>query len=1328
MPEEKLRALYDATSQQFDLGDFDAFREKMQDPQKQEAFYKAVSPSFDLGDFGAFQQKIALSPTLSDQPASNPGLLQALGQRAVQPNFLTELGQNQNTALANPAMQILGGVLNLFGAGQSALSSLLTPEGGGDLSVNQAIAQGLKPSTTEELKSRPEDFSEELPAIDIAKFKDAPGFQKVLGDGNFPAAIKMISSLPEELQGDATKLAREAQNLSFAFGDGSTPEDLAAANNFIRDVLLDPANVVGIGLLKSLAGKISGKVAEKTLKVLKSADSAGAAKILDDAPEEVAPELERIFSANGIDVTERAKAIDEQLADRSRVEISDQDEAVLQSPAGQAKLKERLQNEEGLNQNLDSEKSALESRESPQIEVVPKTDKPLNDALQTDDSAESLVAANKNSDAVEGESVKLAGFDLPPATKTKIAESAEKIPAKVKEKTTRFREALQDSQIRLKQLQESPGVTVKEGANPYQAETLFHGRVGGRLEKVQETVKAIDKSIVDTSKRLKINDEELLDKVNRFLVARHAPERNAALGDGAAGMTTANARKLLSDLKKDKNFKDIEAISRQVSDLNKQTLDILRDGHLIDDGTYNLLRKKYKNHVPLNRIIEGDEDIIEPLVGAKGFTNASSGIKRAKGSDLEIDDILTNATANLREAITRSEKNRVGLNALNFVRNNPNLPGFQIQKMPVIGKRTDGTPILKFSNDPRIITVRENGKAVQIKIKDPRLATAIAGTNVNRGIQGDPIFSKVAAVTRFMSSVATRFNPEFFATNILRDVQEMSAFIASQKEFSGVAALKQAKDALSPHKAMRDIHDSFKGKNTKGAKLYEQMVEDGGTTGGLGLSTRKELEIDIDKIRKLNRSKPRQAAQTVIEKIDNLNTLFEDATRLTVYKSALDNGLSRTRAAELAKEATINFNRKGTSTPFVNGLYMFSNASIQGSQKMLKALKNPKVAAGVALSVGVPTVMFNQLNDAIDPDWREKVRPYDRISGLPIVLSSDDKDGIKYITIPVSWGLKPIKVAFDQAYDAAAGRDVGSKAEVSGRITAALIESYNPVGGGDLIQSAIPTIFDIPMDIARNKGWHGGSIRPENPYLPGLPEHMKYWKSFKKKPQAPALIAVTREAHETLPFVNISPQDLDYAIQQMGGGPLRITSKLADVGQSLLQVRTPDINSVPVVSRFVKHLDAERIEKSAPFRKMESGAFKAAAEQSAIEKMERGNLAEEYLERIKAAKTPKEKREIGKELFNRDQGAYRSLRRRIADDKRGLDYFESQLSTLEPAQKAEFIASEIKRLGEDEKQKLLDGYIEKKIIRKNDLQFLKENGIEINIRESIKRLRKARKK
>jgi hypothetical protein len=54
---------------------------------------------------------------------------------------------------------------------------------------------------------------------------------------------------------------------------------------------------------------------------------------------------------------------------------------------------------------------------------------------------------------------------------------------------------------------------------------------------------------------------------------------------------------------------------------------------------------------------------------------------------------------------------------------------------------------------------------------------------------------------------------------------------------------------------------------------------------------------------------------------------------LSVYKTAIDNGLSKQRAASIAKNISVNFNRKGQCGQQAEALRAFFNAAMQGTAK-----------------------------------------------------------------------------------------------------------------------------------------------------------------------------------------------------------------------------------------------------------------------------------------------------------------------------------------------------------------------------------------------------------
>jgi hypothetical protein len=372
----------------------------------------------------------------------------------------------------------------------------------------------------------------------------------------------------------------------------------------------------------------------------------------------------------------------------------------------------------------------------------------------------------------------------------------------------------------------------------------------------------------------------------------------------------------------------------------------------------------------------------------------------------------------------------------------------------------------------------------------------------------------------------------------------------------------------------RAISDFLFNKDTPGARLYRQMRLDGGTTGGLGLSTRANVELNIESIRKLSKSKPRAAAVKMVQLVDNWNVLFEDSTRLSVYRTALQRGLSRKQAGFLAKEASINFNKKGTAGPIINGLYMFSNASIQGTTKMLRALKNPKVATAVIGTLSTAIYAANEWNDNIDPNWRDKVTKFDRASNFVIMLPSDDGDA-NYITIPMSWGLKPIKVGLEYIHDLSKGH--GNLGDAVVGLSTAVLESYNPLAGDeDIVKTLTPTLLKVPIEISSNRAWYGNRIKPD--YDPNIPASAQYFPSLADTTTGRIAISITEGISEaTKNAIEISPADAVYAFNQYIGGAGRSVTKLVNTVESIGRNESPAMREIPVLSRFLKDRPEDRV-------------------------------------------------------------------------------------------------------------------------------------------------------
>ena len=72
--------------------------------------------------------------------------------------------------------------------------------------------------------------------------------------------------------------------------------------------------------------------------------------------------------------------------------------------------------------------------------------------------------------------------------------------------------------------------------------------------------------------------------------------------------------------------------------------------------------------------------------------------------------------------------------------------------------------------------------------------------------------------------------------------------------------------------------------------------------------------------------------------LSDYNLAMENAVRLSAYKVGLEQGMSKQQAASLAKNLTVNFNRKGQVGQQAGAIYAFFNASMQGSARIGQTL------------------------------------------------------------------------------------------------------------------------------------------------------------------------------------------------------------------------------------------------------------------------------------------------------------------------------------------------------------------------------------------------------
>lgn len=225
--------------------------------------------------------------------------------------------------------------------------------------------------------------------------------------------------------------------------------------------------------------------------------------------------------------------------------------------------------------------------------------------------------------------------------------------------------------------------------------------------------------------------------------------------------------------------------------------------------------------------------------------------------------------------------------------------------------------------------------------------------------------------------------------------------------------------------------------------------------------------------------------------------------------------------------------------------------------------------------IGFMGVGFIQslINRMIGDDEEEEINHYEKIpqhirDSHWIFMIPGGKG--KYVKINMPYGLNVPIVAGKLLEETTRGETPVH--EAVGRFAGAVSDGFNPLGTGSVMQFLSPTITDPIVQIAENKTFFGGPLKPEqDQYQGAIPESELYFDSVRPMSKATTqwFNRMTGGSDEVSGFVDISPEMLDYLIDFMGKGSGRFMSNVAATTTSLAQAKVPDMKHVPFVRKVV---------------------------------------------------------------------------------------------------------------------------------------------------------------
>jgi len=792
--------------------------------------------------------------------------------------------------------------------------------------------------------------------------------------------------------------------------------------------------------------------------------------------------------------------------------------------------------------------------------------------------------------------------------------------------------ALQDKNIDLKRVTESikkAGTDIADRWNAYLQEELYHGRTAKRT---QDFIKNDLEPLIED---MRMRGVEMAD-FEEYLWARHAEERNIQIAkvnpdmqDGGSGMSTQDARDYLANLS-DINRTKFKALAARVDLINTKSRQVLVDYGLESTETIAAWEGAYKNYVPLMR-----EDM-ETGFGSgtgQGFSVKGNASKRATGSKRAVVDIIANIAQQHERNIIRGEKNRVSTALIGLATLNPNDEFWQVGSPPKIKSISKTTGFVQELTDPNyknrdnVIVARivdrfgkiQERSVVFNEFDERAMRMSKSLKNLDQDQVGE-VLGAAAGITRYFSSINTQFNPIFGIVNITRDVQGALLNLSTTP-----IADKKAEVLGNTLSALKGIYTDLRSQRNNGspannqwASLFEEFQNEGGQTGFRDMFRNSKERSDalknaldptwwknskVGKIISANGVLANQeqwvfdkAIKPVFDWLSDYNNALENAVRLSAYKVAIDNGQSKQQAASIAKNISVNFNRKGEMGRQIGSLYAFFNASIQGTARIgetltvtdangrLKLGKIGKRIVQGGLLLGAMQAVLLAASGYDDDEPPEFVR--DRSLIFPLDLLGADG---KFISIPMPLGYNAIP-SFGRILTEWALSGFDNTQERLVHVIDMLFDVTNPIGNAGLsLQTISPTVIDPLASLAENKDFTGRPIaRTDFNSLDPTPgfKRTKDTASMVSKALAYGVNGITGGTDFKPGTLSPTPDQIDFLIGQITGGVGREVLKVEQTATSIVTGENLPVHKIPVVGRFFGDTTGQSSQGTAFYRNL----------------------------------------------------------------------------------------------------------------------------------------------
>lgn len=804
------------------------------------------------------------------------------------------------------------------------------------------------------------------------------------------------------------------------------------------------------------------------------------------------------------------------------------------------------------------------------------------------------------------------------------------------------------------------GVEIKPDENPYIAARIFSG-IGGKVNNRLDTLGRIIKESGDQP------------NLSKYLLLKRMEERAGREFSNPRGIDIEEARKGLGQLKTQlgDNFITIENATKKVYQYSDDLLKYTRDNGIISEKTYSAIKAKNLNYTPFDVIDYIGEQADNIPRGSNAFSVGRQNLVKAlQGTERDVADPLEALVRKTYKTIDLVERNKVAQKLIALRTKSPALQEVIIDGSKGIPKDFEKINMFRNGIKEEWAVPRGIGESMKsLGEKELDAATRLVGI-LNRSFRAG----------------TTTYNAAFVVPNAIRDVQ--SAKIA-------------AKHGFSFNNWFKGLFHVVKGK-TIGDKLYQQWLEEGGSFSTRGQVFGGSIQKTLKNITEGRTSKAIKTIVNPIKLLKEFSEVIEETPRVGTFQRALKKGGSATEAAYEARNATVDFAKRGLKMKVANAWIPFLNARLQGNLNIIRAFKEhpAKAATQVALWIGAPTLttyLYNRRQEGFD-----KVPQYVKDNYFTVITGTyKNKEGEvlpKMITIPKGdvgrfFG-NPIEnlLAF---MDKKSGKSFN-------RIALQMFSDVSPItfaeeGKLKLTKAAgelLPPLPKAGIEISANKDF----FRQQTI----VPKRLE-----KVSPKYQAGKWTTETAKLIGEALNISPAKLEHVAKAAFGTvvsqPLQasdvVLKKTGIVKEKPSELTKEErIAKIPVVSRFFK-VGRESDDKE--WERLNQLEREEADRQFLIEKK-----AQEILEKIKTGKT-KEEKKIALQEAAGDKKLEEKLMGLIKAEGLNLKSIDKKLRSLSPPERAKFIKEELKKIKDkDDKKDYLIELTKKGILTEETMESL----------------------